>query len=79
MSVIIGRDPQKSSATIEVVDDHGRVLAVGRPDPGHRPFGQATSRTRHATSNLNPPSWQRLDIRGDMSGLCRLWRRPIHS
>jgi transposase len=30
MAVIIGMDPHKRSATIEVVDDHGRVLAVGR-------------------------------------------------
>jgi transposase len=30
MGVIIGMDPHKSSATIEVVDERGRVLAVGR-------------------------------------------------
>ena len=30
MSVIIGMDPHKSSATIEVVDERGRVLVVGR-------------------------------------------------
>ena len=30
MGVIIGMDPHKRSATIEVVDDRGRVLAVGR-------------------------------------------------
>ncbi|MFE9695224.1 IS110 family transposase [Micromonospora sp. NPDC005806] len=30
MSVIIGMDPHKRSATIEVVDDRGRVLAAGR-------------------------------------------------
>ena len=30
MSVIIGMDPHKRSATIEVVDERGRVLAVGR-------------------------------------------------
>src|SRR5437773_1204598 len=30
MGVIIGMDPHKSSATIEVVDECGRVLAVGR-------------------------------------------------
>jgi transposase len=30
VGVIIGMDPHKRSATIEVVDDRGRVLAVGR-------------------------------------------------
>jgi transposase len=30
MGVIIGMDPHKRSATIEVVDDRGRVLTVGR-------------------------------------------------
>ncbi|HEV8527452.1 MAG TPA: IS110 family transposase [Actinomycetes bacterium] len=30
MGVIIGMDPHKRSATVEVVDDRGRVLAVGR-------------------------------------------------
>ena len=30
MSMIIGMDPHKRSATVEVVDDRGRVLAVGR-------------------------------------------------
>jgi transposase len=30
MSVIIGMDPHKRSATIEVVDDRGRVLGTGR-------------------------------------------------
>jgi len=30
VTVIIGMDPHKSSATIEVVDERGRVLAVGR-------------------------------------------------
>ncbi len=30
MGVIIGMDPHKSSATIEVVDERGRVLAMGR-------------------------------------------------
>ena len=30
MGVIIGMDPHKRSATIEVIDERGRVLAVGR-------------------------------------------------
>jgi hypothetical protein len=30
MGVIIGMDPHKRSATIEVIDEHGQVLAVGR-------------------------------------------------
>src|SRR5918995_6080942 len=30
MGVIIGMDPHKCSATIEVLDDRARVLAVGR-------------------------------------------------
>lgn len=30
MSVIIGMDPHKSSATIEVVDERGATTAVGR-------------------------------------------------
>src|SRR5262245_18008450 len=30
MGVIIGMDPHKRSATIEVIDDRARVLAVGR-------------------------------------------------
>ena len=30
MSVIIGMDPHKSSATIEVVDERGTIQAVGR-------------------------------------------------
>ncbi|HET6919279.1 MAG TPA: transposase [Jiangellaceae bacterium] len=30
MGVIIGMDPHKRSATIEVVDERGRVLAIGR-------------------------------------------------
>jgi len=30
MGVIIGMDPHKRSATIEVIDDHGRVLDTGR-------------------------------------------------
>ena len=40
MSVIIGMDPHKSSATIEVVDDHGRVLVVGRYDTDKAGYGQ---------------------------------------
>ncbi len=32
MSVIIGMDPHKRSATIEVIDQGGRVLQVGRFD-----------------------------------------------
>jgi len=30
MGVIIGMDPHKRSATIEVVDDRAKVLAAGR-------------------------------------------------
>jgi transposase len=30
MGVIIGMDPHKSSATIEVVDETGRILGRGR-------------------------------------------------
>jgi hypothetical protein len=30
VGVIIGMDPHKRSATIEVVDEQGRVLAIGR-------------------------------------------------
>lgn len=30
MTVIIGMDPHKRSATIEVIDGRGRALAVGR-------------------------------------------------
>jgi transposase len=30
MAVIIGMDPHKRSATIEVVDEHARALAKGR-------------------------------------------------
>ena len=30
MGVIIGMDPHKRSATIEVIDERGQVLAVGR-------------------------------------------------
>lgn len=30
MTVIIGMDPHKRSATVEVVDERGRTLAVGR-------------------------------------------------
>ena len=30
VSVIIGMDPHKSSATIEVVDEHGKIQAAGR-------------------------------------------------
>jgi hypothetical protein len=30
MGVIIGMDPHERSATVEVVDERGRVLAVGR-------------------------------------------------
>jgi transposase len=30
MTVIIGMDPHKRSATIEIVDEQARVLAVGR-------------------------------------------------
>ena len=30
MGVIIGMDPHKRSATIEVINDRGRILAVGR-------------------------------------------------
>ena len=28
--VIVGVDPHKKSVTIEVVDEHGQVLAIGR-------------------------------------------------
>ena len=37
--VIIGMDPHKRSATIEVLDERERVLAVGRfgTDPGRLP------------------------------------------
>lgn len=30
MAVIIGMDPHKRSATIEIVDEHGRIVAAGR-------------------------------------------------
>ena len=30
MAVIIGMDPHKRSATIEVIDDRGQVLAAGK-------------------------------------------------
>ena len=30
MGVIIGMDPHKRSATIEVVDERGQILAAGR-------------------------------------------------
>ena len=30
MAVIIGMDPHKRSATIEIIDERARVLAVGR-------------------------------------------------
>jgi transposase len=33
MGVIIGMDPHKRSATIEVINDRGRILAVGRCGP----------------------------------------------
>ncbi|MFQ6399002.1 IS110 family transposase [Nocardia sp. KC 131] len=32
MAVIIGMDPHKRSATIEIIDDIGKVLALGRYD-----------------------------------------------
>lgn len=32
MTVIIGMDPHKRSATIEIVDERARVLAVDRYD-----------------------------------------------
>jgi hypothetical protein len=41
VGVIIGMDPHKRSATIEVVDDRGQVLAVGR-------YG--TDKSEHCTS-----------------------------
>jgi transposase len=40
MNVIIGMDPHKSSATIEVVDECGRVLAVGRYDTDNAGYAQ---------------------------------------
>ena len=40
MSVIIGMDPHKSSATIEVVDEHGKVKAVGRYGTDKAGYGE---------------------------------------
>ena len=40
MSVIIGMDPHKSSATIEVVDEHGKIEAVGRYGTDKAGYGE---------------------------------------
>jgi transposase len=40
MGVIIGMDPHKSSATIEVVDERGRVLTAGRYDTDTAGYAQ---------------------------------------
>ncbi len=36
--VIVGSDPHKKSVTIEVVDDHGKVLATGRFGTDNRQY-----------------------------------------
>ncbi|MFD7844538.1 hypothetical protein ACFV4K_16570 [Nocardia sp. NPDC059764] len=41
MNVIIGMDPHKRSATIEVIDPTGRVLATGRYGTTGYPYGNA--------------------------------------
>jgi transposase len=40
VSVIIGMDPHKSSATIEVVDEHGKIQAVGRYGTDKAGYGE---------------------------------------
>ena len=40
MSVIIGMDPHKSSATIEVVDEHDKIQAVGRYGTDKAGYGE---------------------------------------
>src|SRR4051794_39659258 len=40
VAVIIGMDPHKRSATIEVVDERGKTLAVGRYGTDKSGYGQ---------------------------------------
>ena len=51
MGVIIGMDPHKRSATIEVIDQTGRVLQVGRFDTDHAGYAAMLAAGRaHATT-----------------------------
>jgi transposase len=53
VSVIIGRDPHKSSATIEVVDEHGKIQAVGRYATDKAGYGEMLKAGR----NFDPRIW----------------------
>src|SRR5919199_4579630 len=52
MGVMIGMDPHKSSATIEVVDERGRVLAVGRYGTDKPGYAQLLAAGRRFTDRI---------------------------
>ncbi|MFI6333213.1 IS110 family transposase [Micromonospora chersina] len=52
MSVIIGMDPHKRSATIEVVDERARVLAVGRYGTDKTGYAQMLAAGRKHTDRV---------------------------
>ncbi|MGW3608192.1 IS110 family transposase [Micromonospora sp. NPDC005161] len=52
MSVIIGMDPHKRSATIEVVDERARVLAVARYGTDKTGYAQMLAASRRYTDRV---------------------------
>jgi transposase len=52
MGVIIGMDPHKSSATIEVVDERGRILAMGRYGTDTAGYAQMLAAGRRFTERV---------------------------
>jgi transposase len=52
MGVIIGMDPHKSSATIEVVDERGRALAVGRYGTDNAGYAQMLAAGRRFADRI---------------------------
>jgi len=52
MGVIIGMDPHKSSATIEVIDEQASVLAAGRYGTDRAGYGQMLAAARKFTDRV---------------------------
>ena len=56
MGVIIGMDPHKRSATIEVIDEQARVLAAGRYGTGKAGYAEMLAAVRKFADRPSPVS-----------------------
>src|SRR6478735_11381981 len=74
MGVIIGMDPHKRSATIEVIDQGGRVLEVGRFDTDEAGYAVML-----AAGRGHCPAGERVWAVEDCNGIgCHLAHRLVH-